>query len=481
MYFILSKNELVNKDKSPLSKVEMNQSLDRDISPFFFSYSNDYKNIILECLQEIPSKRPTSEELLKRIKILSEKLDEMNESLESIEKKTNIPKNVETFLGSVELQKYTSMFKNYGFDSSESLYFLSKQDLRDLKIPFGHIKKIMDEKGKYSFNNFVIDLGSLNAFFESLFLEEYVSLFEDEGYDMESLFQDIKEMDLKELGITKEGHLSRILLAVETYRNNEIELFTPSTSPEMPLINLESSSDLSFVASSPLYSPRGDGSLSKSSIIFRNSISLSQSLTSPRKFQFNENSKLSEFLEHLNIESFIFEENGIHDLETLKLFDKNELSKLGVKKGKISKILKYLDIEFKEEKIHSLNLKSLLETIRMDEYYPIFEREFFDLESFSFLDEVDLNELGIIKIGHVKKLKKYMKLIEMEEREEIFDSISNWLNSFGLAEYETIFKDEQITLDQIPDLTEEEIKNDLGIQKYGHLKKMMRNIKRLKF
>jgi hypothetical protein len=480
----LSKNELVNKDNTPLSKLEMNQCIERDISPFFFSFSNDYKNIIHECTHEIPTKRPSSDELLKRIKIISDKLDEISESLERIdEKKLNLPKNVEAFLESVELEKYTSMFKNYGFDSSESLYYLSKQDLRDLKIPFGHIKKIMDEKGKYSFNNFVIDLGSLKSFFESLFLGEYVSLFEDEGYDIESLFQDINEVDLKELGITKEGHLSRILLALETYRNNEIELFSPSTSPaELPVINLESNSEeISFVASAPLFSPRGDGSLSKSSIIFRNSMSLSHSLTSPRKYQFHENSKLSDFLEHLNVEPLIFEENGINDLETLKLFDKNELTKLGVKKGKISKILKYLEIDFTDKIQKNLNLESLLESIKLKEYYPIFEKESFDLESFSFLDEVDLNELGITKIGHVKKLKKYMKLIEIEEKEDIFDSVSEWLNSFGLIEYENIFKDEQITLDQIPDLTEEEIKNDLGIQKYGHLKKIMRNIKQLKF
>eukprot|EP01080_Neovahlkampfia_damariscottae_P007021 gene7021-11186_t len=444
-----------------ISEKKKNFNIEYGISPFFFKLSEKYKNIITECIQLNPELRPKSDEVLKKIKEIIDILKDENEDSTTTETdstteelKKELPKTVKEFLLEIGFEKYTNLFISYGFDIIESLYYLSKQDLKNLNIPYGHIRKILDEKGKYVFDNFTVNLNSLGSFFDSLYLkEEYLHIFEREDYDIESFFNDITKDELKEFGLKKEGHISRILLALDTYRNNQVLTFDSSLSTNSSMIDQEGHDELSMVATSPLFSPR-ENSSHRSSIVFKNSNSLVKSMNSPTPIlNLKQDSNLNEIIDHLNLDENIFIEHGIKDVETLKLFDKFELTQIGVKRGKISKIMKIIqDVEvinlIDSIPLDDLSLELFFQLVNLkDEFLDFFLTECFDLETFSTLERFDLRKYGFVKIGHLKKIKKYLNLLKEKlkkeskkiEKNEI-QSISDWLNSFGLLEYESIFK-----------------------------------------
>ncbi|KAJ3153134.1 hypothetical protein HDU89_000762 [Geranomyces variabilis] len=130
-------------------------------------------------------------------------------------------------------------------------------------------------------------------------------------------------------------------------------------------------------------------------------------------------------------------------------------------------------------------LVQLLTALGLEQHVETFGDHEVAYSDLRHLREWDLVQLGIAKVGPRKRL---MHLIgEMESRRGgaallSRDSLSaaDWLRKLGLGIYADIFSKEDVTFDDLKTLTEEDLVNTFGIDKIGHLARIMSAVEDVK-
>ncbi|KAJ3287429.1 WD repeat, SAM and U-box domain-containing protein 1 [Borealophlyctis nickersoniae] len=119
-------------------------------------------------------------------------------------------------------------------------------------------------------------------------------------------------------------------------------------------------------------------------------------------------------------------------------------------------------------------------------YVDLFRNHDVTMDDFPWLTESDLTSMGVTKIGPLRRL-----LVAVQEAQqkvcgkaalELADgwSIRDWLKSLALDEHTQAFEDQEITLDDVPMLTDEDVTNAVGIRKVGQRRRILRAVQALR-
>ncbi|KAI8821147.1 uncharacterized protein EV422DRAFT_55652 [Fimicolochytrium jonesii] len=131
-----------------------------------------------------------------------------------------------------------------------------------------------------------------------------------------------------------------------------------------------------------------------------------------------------------------------------------------------------------------LDLQAFLAHLGLQQHYPTFAAHAVTYGDLQLLRESDLVRLGITKVGPRKRIMhliKEQKPVDPCPRGDIpVTGVISWLRSLDLAEYAEAFTKEEVAFEDLKTLTEDDLVNTFGVEKIGHLTRMLGAVQRLR-
>ncbi|KAI8917844.1 hypothetical protein DFJ77DRAFT_321866 [Powellomyces hirtus] len=138
------------------------------------------------------------------------------------------------------------------------------------------------------------------------------------------------------------------------------------------------------------------------------------------------------------------------------------------------------------EPLQDGRLFRFLSSLGLEQHFENFEAQDVTYSDLRYLREWDLVQLGITKVGPRKRL---MHLIHEEatnhpvassDFSQVAENLAQWLGQQGLGIYVDAFSKEEVAFDDLKALTEDDLVNTFGIEKIGHLARILSAISDLK-
>jgi serine/threonine protein kinase len=204
-----SKKEEIEKQVSEM--ISRMQTLWESTS---YKYKDTYWKWMMECLKIDPKERPKAKDLFNEgIQIL--KL-ENPEKYDKLSKEQNMTEqiNLQSFLASVQCEKYLNNFTSNGYEDFNSILKLEASDFKDIQIESEEdISKILESlklnHPSPQENNLELDFFDVPSWLKSIGLSIYTESFMNVGFDdIEYIWENgLTEIEIKSvLGIQKIGH-----------------------------------------------------------------------------------------------------------------------------------------------------------------------------------------------------------------------------------------------------------------------------------